>query len=240
MLTTWCLAAVMLAGPFLAPPPRAGGEPPDLQGLVKTGVERVVSFVLEAPTTVGGFAWDPEKKRLDLKDVRIGNPESFGTGEAIAVKNVSLESDLKSLLSEQPQIRLIEVGGVTVNVETVLGKGNNLKKLLDNTKRIQPRGGTKLKMPAQRSGEQKRWIIDKAVLDKSTINMSMPLLESQNKAHEFGPIEMSFKGADGGGMTANEILGQVMERLLQESGLGGSTGASPVEGLIEQILIPKK
>ena len=240
MLSTWCLVCAAVAGPFLIPPDRAGGQPPDLKNIVKTGVERVVSLVLDAPTTVGGFAWDPEKKRLDLTDVRIGNPESFGTGEAIAVKNVSLESDLKSLLSEQPQIRLVEVGGVTINVETVLGKGNNLKKLLDNTKRIQPRGGAKLKMPAQRGGEQKRWIIDKAVLDKSTINMSMPLLESQNKAHEFGPIEMSFKGTDGAGMTANEILGQIMERLLQESGLGGSTGASPVEGLIEQLLIPKK
>lgn len=235
-MTHLCVALVVMAGPLLRPLAPPEERPQGMQDLVKTGVERVISRVLDAPTKVGDFKWDPEKQRLDLMDVRIGNPEGFSEDDAISVKKVSLESDLKSLMSDQPEVRLIDVGSITVNVETALGKGNNLKTLMDNAKRIQPRGGGIGQRGGSRgSGEQKRWKIEKALLDTSTVNISTALLSAQKQSHEFGPFEMSFVGEDGSGLPANQILAKVMERLLQETNLGGVT-ESPIGGLLGDIL----
>jgi len=214
-------------------PPEDG--PQGLREVVKTGVERVVSRVLDAPTRVGDFKWDPENQRLDLMDVHIGNPEGFSEDDAIVVKKVSLESDLKSLLSDEPDIRVIDVGSITVNAETALGKGNNLKKLMDNAKRVQPRGGKGLQGALRGDGDQKRWKIEKAKLDASTVNISTALLSAQKQSREFGPFEMSFVGEDGSGLPASQILGRVMERLLQETNLGG-VSESPIGGILGGIL----
>ena len=235
-MTSLCVALVVLAGPLLRPPAPPENRPQDLRDIVKIGVERVVTRVLDAPTRVGDFKWDPEKQRLDLMDVRIGNPEGFSDDDAIILKKVSLESDLKSLLSDQPDIRLIDVGSITVNAETSLGKGNNLKTLMDNAKRIQPRGGGKgLRGATRGDGDQKRWKIENAKLDTSTVNISTALLSAQKQSHEFGPFEMSFVGEDGSGLPANQILSRVMERLLQETNLGG-VSESPIGGILGGIL----
>jgi hypothetical protein len=234
-MTHLCVALAMLAGPLLRPLAPPEDRPQGLHDVVKNGIERVVSKVLDAPTKVGDFKWDPDKQRLDLMDLRIGNPEGFSDDDAIFVKKVSLESDLKSLLSDQPEIRLIDVGSITVNAETALGKGNNLKKLMDNAKRIQPRGGKGLQGGLRGSGEEKRWKIEKATLDTSTVNISTALLSAQKQSHEFGPFEMSFIGDDGSGLPANQILARVMERLLQETNLGG-VSESPIGGILGNIL----
>ncbi len=237
-MTSLCVVLAVMAGPLLRPlTPPPGERPENLQGLVKVGVERVVSRVLDAPTRVGDFKWDPEKQRLDLMDVHIGNPEGFGDGDAISLKKVSVESNLQSLLSNQPEIRLVDVGSITVNVDTALGKGNNLKTLMDNAKRVQALGGGKGGRGGRLrgNGEQKLWKIDKAKLDTSTVNITTELLSAQTKSHEFGPFEMSFEGKDGAGLPANQILAKVMERLLQETNLGGMT-ESPIGGLLGDIL----
>lgn len=237
MTTTIGLAMAILAGPFLRPLDTPSEPPRGLQEFVTTGVERVVSRVLGAPTKVGAFQWDPEKQRLDLMDVHVGNPEGFQEGDAIVIKKLSVESDPRSLMSDQPEIRVVDVGSVTVNALTALGKGNNLKKLMDNAKKVQPKVGGRLREQLQAEAMQKRWKIDQAVLEKSTVNISTPLLSAEPQSHEFGPVEMSFKGENGAGMTANEILGQVMERLLKEINLGGGA-ESPLGGILDQILTP--
>lgn len=235
-MTQWCIAMVVMAGPLLRPLAPPEDRPQNLQEIVKVGVERVVSRVLDAPTKVGDFKWDAEKQRLDLMDLRIGNPEGFSDDDAIFVKKVSLESDLKTLMSDQPEVRLVDVGSIVVNVETALGKGNNLKTLMDNAKKIQSRtGGIGQRGGMRGGGEQKRWKIDKATLDTSTVNISTALLSAQKQSHEFGPFEMSFVGEGGQGLPANQILARVMEKLLQETNLGG-VSESPVGGLIGDIL----
>jgi hypothetical protein len=170
-------------------------------------------------------------------DVLIGNPEGFSGRDAIAIKKLSVESDPRSLMSDQPEIRVVDVGSITVNGETVLGKGNNLKKLMDNTKKVQSKVGGRLREQLQAEAMQKQWKIERAVLEKSTVNISTPLLSAETKSHEFGPVEMSFKGRGDRGMTASEILGQVMERLLKEIDLGGG-GESPFGGILDQVLKP--
>ncbi|MFA6241415.1 MAG: hypothetical protein WC655_10820 [Candidatus Hydrogenedentales bacterium] len=212
----------------------APGE--NIERVVTEGVERIVSSVMGAPATVGGIKWDWEKQRLTLEDLTIANPSGFSEGNAIALGNVQLEADIRSLMSEQPQVRLVSVEGAHINAETSL-QGNNLKKLMDNAKGfmpkgIRPRGGL------QRG--EKRWRIDSVVINESSVAMNSPLLGSSAKEKKLDGLEMSFTGPNNEGMTSQEIMVQIMQKLIDETGLLGGTGEngaaeSPINALIDLL-----
>lgn len=188
--------------------PRRPGE--NIEQIVIQGVARICSGLLDAETTVGGVEWDRANQRLTLRDVRIANPEGFSAGDAIAIETAEVEADLRSLLSDSPEVRLIHVGGATINAETSL-RGNNLKKLMDNAKSAVPGGMRKQRLMPQRD---KRWRIDQVKVDQSAVNVSMPLLGGKPKRYTLDKYETSFVGPNGAGMSAQEILVKTLRSLL--------------------------
>jgi hypothetical protein len=63
------------------------------------------------------------------------------------------------------------------------------------------------------------------------------LLSKQTKQKTIEPIEMSFLGEDGKGMTASEAISKVLERILSETGvLEKGLGDSPLGGILGDIL----
>lgn len=230
----WSFAIVAALSSGILQRQEAPGE--NIERIVTEGVERIVSSIMGAPATVGGIRWDRERQRLTLNDVALANPQGFSEGQAVALGTVELEADIRSLMSEQPEVRLISVKGAKVNAETSL-HGNNLKKLMDNAKNavpkgIRPRGG----LPR---GE-KRWRIERVAIDESAVTLNTPLLGGPGKERKIDGLEMRFTGPNDEGMTTQEIMVQVMQKLIDETGLLGGTseegGAeSPVNALIDLL-----
>ncbi|MBX7256890.1 MAG: hypothetical protein K1Y02_11060 [Candidatus Hydrogenedentes bacterium] len=236
MLCSFVVVAVLSGG--ILQRQEAPGE--NIERIVTEGVERIVSSVMGAPATVGGIRWDREKQRLTLKDVTLANPSGFSEGDAIALGTVELEADIRSLMSEQPDVRLISVEGAHINAETSL-QGNNLKKLMDNAKQAMPKG-MRPRGGLQRG--EKRWRIERVAINDSSLTMNSPLLGGSGKEKKIDGMEMSFTGPNNEGMTSQEIMVQIMQKLIDESGLLGGSGEdgaaeSPVNALID-LLGPKQ
>lgn len=202
-----------------------------LEGIAKAGVGLVVSKILDVPASVGGVRLDLKKQFLELSDVKVGNPKKFSENDAIFAKKVRVEADPKSLFSEEPTIRLIQVSGGTVNAEQTLAGGMNLKKLLDNV--------TKLKGAKPSKGEsKKKWRIEKAVLDDCTANVTTELPIRQTTQKKLDHTELNLAGNGGNGLTSEGAISRVLETLIDKTGTsdGNAAGATGAAGAVAPLM----
>ncbi len=197
-----------------------------LEAIAKAGVGSVLSHVLDTPCSAGGVKLNLREQFLELHDVRIGNPKGFSAGDAIQVKTVRVEADPKSLFSDEPTIRLVQVGGVSVEAIGDVKHGVNLEKLASNAKRF--------KLPAfMTAAPKKKWRIEKAVLEDGVIDMTVDALGKHTTRKTLDRMDMDFMGQDGKGMTADEAMAKVMQILMDKAGLlGGSDGLKSLKDLV--------
>lgn len=204
-----------------------------LEGIAKAAIGAVLSFVLETPANVGGIHWNDKGQFLELSKLTIRNPRGFEAENAISVDSVRIEADPKLLFAPEPQIRLVQVKGATVNAEVQVGKGMNLKRLMDSANRFNP--GGKLQPPGP-SNKQLR--IEKGVLDECTVNVVTTVLGvASRQQKKLDRIEMSFGPPGGGNVPADQALAQFLGKLIDELGIVGED-AGP-KNLID-ALIPGK
>ncbi len=203
-------------------------NPTTVERIVQKAVGSVLSMVLDTPTTVEGVRLDPETKGIELRGLRIANPKGFQAEEVISLEKAVVTADLKSLFSKEPIINVMEVSGATVNAEMDITRGINLKKLLDRV--------SKLKMP--KLGPEKRWKIDKALVQNATFNVRTPIPGKENTQKTIESFETSLAGPDGRGVTTNEAVTFALQTLLDKSGMLEGTGAGsllePLSGLLQR------
>lgn len=200
---------------------------PVLERVAVAAIGKVLSRVLDAPASVSRVQLDLKKQVLEVTGVKIGNPKGFDGGQqAIAVDLVRVEADPKLLFGREPAIRLVSVSGTTVNAELGL-RGLNLKTLLDNAGRRVPKG-------LFEGDPNKRFKIEKGVLEKGIVNFNAALL-GQNSSKEIGPLEISLMGRDNKGVTANEAMTTILKTLIEETGLLDH-GADGILGPIGDLL----
>ncbi|MBI5095537.1 MAG: hypothetical protein HZB26_24280 [Candidatus Hydrogenedentes bacterium] len=214
----WGLAAVLvLAGRGWADTEEEQ-DPSKLEGVVKAAVGAVLSWVLEAPCSVEGVHWEKGGQYLELTGLRIGNPLGFKTDHALTAESVRVEAEPRKLLAPNPEIRLIQVKGASVIVETRLSAGSNLKRLMDAAARPKLAAAAVAGRPMP-SGAGKKFRIDRGVLDGCDVIVDTTALgRTSSQRRPVGPIEMSFAGADGAGLPVDQAMAQFLGRLIQEFG----------------------
>jgi len=183
-----------------------------LEEVARAGVSRVLSYVLDTPTSVGGVKLDRHAQTLELTELRVANPDGFDAASAIWVKKVLVEADLRSLFSRIPVIKLVRAEGARLNIETNLDHGSNMKKLMDNAGRFTSPGILK-DLP------KKQWRIDKGVLDDCVVEISTRLLTKETETKTFDHIELNLAGEDGQRLMANEALVKGLDSVLDKMGL---------------------
>jgi len=219
-----CLVALTAAGTETV---EADKEKP-LEKVARFAIGQVVSFVLDSPTTVERVRLNSEEQLLELNNLKIANPKGFDGDTAIFVENVRVQADPKLLFSDEPVVRVVGVTGASVNSEANLGRGFNLKKLLDNAMRF---GEPKLlkRLP------KKKWRIEKAVVETCEVNMITKLLEKQTTTKRLERFEMDFLGEDGKGMTADQAIVKVLKTLMEKADVPGAKEILPGVSLLDVL-----
>jgi len=187
-------------------------DPSKVEAVAKVAISAVLSFILEAPCTVDGVHWEKGGQYLELTNLRIGNPIGFKTEYALAASKVRVEGDPTRLLAVNPELRLIQLTGTSINVETSLGAGSNLKRLKESANR--PKfAATGHPLP---SGASKKFRIDRGVMDGADITVTTRVLgKSVVQSKTVGPIDMSFTAVDGGGVAPDQAVSQFLARLIE-------------------------
>lgn len=206
-------AVSVLVAPVF-PPARQQGEKPKpapnateaLEQIAKVGIETVLSFLLDTQTTVSSVRLVPENQRLEIQGLAVANPKGFSAeNAAFSAERVLVEADPLVLFSPTATVRLIEVEGAAVHAESQLGKGFNLKKLLDNVNRF----------PGPRPKDEKRWVLEKGLLKGCIFRFSSDI-PSRKLEYPLDTLEFSMKGPHGEGVTADKIVAEVLTRLIDE------------------------
>jgi len=211
--------------------------PTVLERAARTGVQIALSYILEAPATVGDVRFDQKAGMLKLSNVKIGNPKGFDDNKpAISLGEVYVEATPNLLTDAAPIIHIVKLTGATVNAEQSFSEGINLKKLFDSASRLQ----TLKVRPGLRPKSQKALRIEKGVLQECTLNLTTQLLTSQTKTWKLKPIEMDFTEMGGpNGIPADQVLAKALDRLMQEvtsPGVGEpATGEPPTVRIIDLL-----
>lgn len=220
----WLMGCVGQAAP--AQEPRI--KPEDLEPIARIGIQRVLSRVLEVPVTVGEVKLLPDQGRMELHGVSVANPEGFESPTAIAAENVIVEGNTESFFTKSPEIRLIQATGARVNAETRLPQGNNLQKLLGNAR--------EMRQGVLQEYMQKRWRIQKAVLEDAEVTVGTQLLSQQPQQRKLESLEMDFMGPNGEGMPAQEAMTKFLTRLIQEMDLVSTVVPPGAQGIVNEVL----
>ena len=110
-----------------------------LDGRVKTALERIGSEMTLAPVHVGGVDLDLTGGHGTIRDITVGNPEGFPDGTAIALREISLSLEIRSLREIPIVVHEIVVGEPRVDVVLLADGRTNIEALRRNVGRYEER-----------------------------------------------------------------------------------------------------
>jgi len=201
--------------------------------LARTAIEKVLAYVLQVDVSLGKVDLALKEGRVDLYDLKIGNPEGFETGEAFSFARASVDIDIGSLRSDTRRITLIEIVEPKITLDQNLA-GSNMKRLIDNASRFGAGGTEESEAGSKESKEAtSKVIIDKIRVQNAHVTVASSLLP---KNIEFGlpNIELNDIGKESGGATVATAITEFLQKMLTES-LKAGKGVIPddVAGLLK-------
>lgn len=207
-----------------------------IEKTVQTAVSSVGPAVTGAEMSIGGVSLNPFRGRLDLSNIKLGNPKGLGyeTSEALKVGKVAVELDLASLLSDKIIVREITIKNVDLTMEMKLTATNisdiqkNIKKFTDSMKKPEgekPVKDEKAAEPAKET-EGKKLQVDLVDIDGVTVNVSASGLGGQKAGIPIPQIKIENMGKSGSGITVPELIGNVLNAIMEGS-VKGVAGKLP-------------
>lgn len=189
--------------------------------LAKNAAERIATNALGVNVSISSLSVSLKEKNAVLSGLRISNPPGYNKAHAITADrlNIGLNTASKELID----FKDVTVDGVVVNLE-VNEKGNNLtdlKKLAQRKKQKESFGS-----------EQVRVIVRQMVINTSTLNPSLTLLNRDVASISIPVVRVSGIGARNNGVLAREAVSQVLVQYIKaaerEAGQAGYFSASGV------------
>lgn len=142
-----------------------------LNKAVKTGVERYGPDVTQTPVQLHSVNLSPFSGRGSLTGLTIGNPPGFTSKNIIALGEIDIEVEPKSLLSDQIILKKVHIRQPEISYERTL-RGSNLQELLKN---IESYAGDSTPPPpespaaAEAEGAKKQVIIRELLIEEGSI-----------------------------------------------------------------------
>ena len=172
--------------------------------LAKPMAERIASEALGVRVTIGAMAISLPEKRVDVSNIKIGNPPGFSKPHAITIEDARV--GLQSVGEKLIDFKEIKLNGTQVYLE-VKPSGTNLHAL---------RNGIKGAEAQEAADEALKVILRNFSLGNTTINPSVTLVSEQDmEPIEIAPIVLKNVGVKENGILAREAVAQIMAPLLK-------------------------
>lgn len=203
--------------------------------LVRVGAEKSLAYALDVPATVQSASLDLGAQAVELRGIRIPNPEGFSNDTAIAFGVVRAEVDVASFTTDKRLIKLIRVGEADVLLERSL-KTSNLQALIDNASRLSRQDETQ---PAPtEDASRATMVIERLLVEHTTVRVKLAGMDAVagDKAAaklKLADLEMRNVGGDGEQVTPAQALERFLALLLESIRRTG-TGVLP-DDLIASI-----
>ncbi|MGA1043706.1 MAG: hypothetical protein ACO3ZY_00660 [Phycisphaerales bacterium] len=101
-----------------------------LDSIAKGIVESAGTRAVGVPVTLSSISIKPLAGSAAISELAVANPPGYRAEKILVLDRGDIEVALRSLLSDQPNVPVIALDGVAVNIEQKVG-GSNLKDLLN-------------------------------------------------------------------------------------------------------------
>jgi hypothetical protein len=135
--------------------------------IAKLGVEGGATYALGVPTTLSSADVGVFSGEFAMSGLNVANPGGFQSPHFLRLGDGGVAVGLGSLMKETVRLPHLTLAELDVNLERRGGK-SNYKTIMDNLKRLE--SGDK---PADRSGGEKRFIVNEVDIRNVTINVDL-------------------------------------------------------------------
>jgi len=208
-----------------------------LSKAVPAGIAHFGPMVTGTQMTLADFDLSLLRRRLELKDLIVGNPEGFQTEYAFRLRRVLVRFDLWSALGETVHVREVRIEAPEIIWE-VGPTGTNIGKIKKHAEALAgppaPKSGKPEKKPAAptRKKAGKKLVIDDFVLSDAKVSISATFAGGRKVTVALPTVHLRNIGASGGGKSIGEVLAEVTEKVTEAVTQAAKSGAGiGVEGL---------
>lgn len=226
LLVLLCAAAAGIAYLWLSNP---------LNSLVKAGIEKFGSEMIQAQVRVGNVALSPTNGQGSLSGLSVGNPKGFETGHAFKAGHIELALEPSSLTGDVILIRKILIDSPDISYEKN-DHGTNFDAIQRNVERYL--GADKNKSGKE---ESRKMIIESLVIRNAKVNyngmldLTLPDIELRNVGKKSG-------GATSAQVTRAiiaELNAKLMVALAKTAAIGAVGGVAVGVGMGIKSLLGK-
>lgn len=191
-----------------------------LGSIVRAGVNSFAPKLTQTKVELHGAQISPFTGSGSLSGLTVGNPEGFSDNPAFYLGKVQVKVKPFSIFGDYIEIEEIIIDQPEFLYETKL-VDSNIKQLLKNIEAFTGSGG---KEPTTESGQPIKFIVKKFRLTNGTARLgvgpaALPV--------PLPPISMDNLGVDKGGITPDELAGEMMKNVL--GGIVSATGKAALQ-----------
>lgn len=195
-----------------------------LNSLVKSGVEKGGTHLMEVPVTLSDAKVSVTSGGGSLVGLRIPNPEGFKSESAITVGNATISLEPGSLISSKVVIRALKVEEPAITYERTLST-SNLDKIMETIQSKVP--------VSDENAEEARFQIDDLQILQAKVKLSATALGGKGMQFTLPDIVLKDLGKEGPGLTAAELTQTIMGEVL--SGVLGKVAGSGMGGIADAL-----
>jgi hypothetical protein len=216
---------------------------------LERAIEQYGSEALGVPVRVGSVTIWATQGKGTIRGLQIGQPDGFGSGDAAAFEEITLDLDIESLISGNPyRIELARVAAPQVAYVVAADGTSNLKALQRNLERYSASGETSKAPDGEPSDLRLR--IDRLEIERGRIDADLGRVGLSRSTANLPA--MHFRDLGGAkGAPPGQIASQVGMRFLAQtlttvanSAIGSSLdqvlkqGTKTVRGLLDKLRLP--
>ncbi len=169
-----------------------------------------------------------------LEGLVIMNPSGYKASSAMELDSLEVAVDTESLTSETIVIKSIDVVAPAISYEPGGAAGSNLQQLMKNVQASggQGKGGAQ---PDNKEGSGPKVVIDRVTLTQGKVKLFTPLSDEPVSA-ELPKIELTGIGRQKGGVSAEQALKVVLDKMLASASRTGAGSLSEVKARLKNEL----
>lgn len=202
-----------------------------LGSIVKAGVNSFGPKLTQSKVVLQGAHISPLTGSGTLTGLAVGNPRGWSEGDAFTLGKVHVDVEPFSIFGDHIVVNEIAIDAPVFNYETKI-VASNIKDLLKNIQQFAGSGG---KEPATKDGRTIKFVVKKFRLTnaKATLGVGVAALPVP-----LPPVSLDNLGVDQGGITADQLAGEIMQSVLGSivtgtanalTQVGGTAGAASLE-----------
>jgi uncharacterized protein involved in outer membrane biogenesis len=202
-----------------------------LGSIVKAGVNNFGPKLTQTKVELSGANLSPLTGSGTLSGLTVGNPAGWTAGNAFMLGQVHLDVEPMSIFGDHVVINEIVIDQPVFNYETKIVT-SNIKELLKNIEAFTGKGG---KTAETKDGKPIKFVVKKFSLTnaKATLGAGGAALPIP-----LPPVNMTDIGVSAGGITADQLAGEIMRNVLGSivagtanafTQVGGTAGAASLE-----------